>query len=53
MRTVRYTGELKRHIDEIVHLLGFVEPVYLIEEYNRLSIYPSVRPVVDMKIVCH
>ena len=31
------------------YLLGFVEPVNLIKEYDRLSVYPSVRPVADLK----
>lgn len=43
----------KRHcIDGFAHLLGFVEPVDLVKEYNRLSIHPRVRLLADMKIMC-
>jgi hypothetical protein len=49
--TIRHIGG-KRRIREFAHLLGFVKPVDLIKEYNRLSIYPGVRSVADMKTVC-
>ena len=42
--TIRYVR--KRHrIGEFAHLLGFVEPVDLIEEYDCLSTHLGVRLV--------
>jgi len=49
---IRYIRE-KRRAGRFAHLLCFVEPVDLIEEYNRFSIHPSVRPVADTRTVCY
>lgn len=47
-----YVHQQKFHrIYGITHLLGFVEPVDLVKEYNRLSIHPRVRLLADMKLM--
>ena len=48
MTTVRFIRE-KRGTGGFAYLLGFVEPVDLIKEYDRLSIHPCVRLAADMK----
>ena len=42
MTQIKFIGE-KCRIGWLAHLLGFVEPVDLVKEYNRLSVSPWVR----------
>jgi len=40
---------VKLHIGGFAYLLGFIKPVDLVKEYDRLSVHPRVRPVAELK----